>query len=440
MIEDKRKIKVAVGMSGGVDSSVAAKILKDQGYEVVGFFMKLWHEEISQNSIRQLADKSQNENSKCQIRENACCDEKALMDARAVAKQLDIPFYIVDARAAFKKYVTDYFINEYINLRTPNPCVVCNQKIKFGWLLDYAKKLDCDYLATGHYARVVCELPSINFQLSNNYQESIINDQNIGVIPDLIGNPWVPGSDRRQPEDDRDVKYHLLKGVDGTRDQSYFLWQLDQKQLSQIIFPLGEMKKSEVRELAKKWQLPVFEKAESREICFIDDSVSEFLKRNLPEDYFKPGKIVDKEDNIIGEHKGLVNYTIGQRKGIEQVSSREYRVSSGKIQDTKKKPLYVIGFSKEKNELVVGGESDLYQNEFEIEDVSIIIPNLKSQISKLRNLTVKIRYKAPEVQCTIKSHNSKFIIHASSSLRAVTPGQSAVFYQGDKLIGGGIIS
>ena len=379
----KKKTKIAVGMSGGVDSSVAAMLLKKAGYDVVGLFMKLWHDPT------------------CKIeRENACCDEKALLDAKNVARILDIPFYVVDARAKFKDEVTDYFIDEYKNLRTPNPCIVCNKTIKFGWLLDFAESIGCEKLATGHYARIV----------GSQQQE------------------WQPPT----------ADFKLLCGVDPTRDQSYFLYSLSQEQLSKILFPLGEMQKSEVRKIAEEAKLPVFEKAESREICFVDDDYRDFLKRNLNLKYFEPGLIVDKQGYTIGKHLGLINYTIGQRKNVNQ----ELRIMN-KGKD--KEPLYVVGYNLAKNQLIVGEEKDLYRDNFEIEKVNWInqesrIKNQESRDHELGKIKVKIRYQAEPILCTIETlPDSKFLIHTSIPVRALASGQSAVFYRGEELMGGGII-
>ncbi|MDO8443968.1 MAG: tRNA 2-thiouridine(34) synthase MnmA [bacterium] len=385
----KQKIKVAVGMSGGVDSSVSALLLKQAGYEVVGLFMKLWHDP-------------------CGTSQNACCDDKALADAHLVAKKIGIPLYEVDARKEFKEEVTDYFIDEYRNIRTPNPCVVCNKKIKFGWLLDFAQKLGCEKLATGHYARVI----------------------------DDAGNPNI---EIRNPKQIQNSKFKLLKGVDEKKDQSYFLYQLNQDQLSKIIFPVGGMTKPEVRKIAEKNGLPVFEKAESQEVCFVSDNdYRAFLRRYLSENSFKPGKIVDLKGEVIGEHDGLVNYTVGQRKGITQVKSHPSTgLGAGKLKvksDTT--PKYVIGFNLEKNELIVGDDKDLFKKEFEIRDAHW---DDESKV-KSEKLKVKIRYKAQEVPCSISLiHNSKFLIRLHDKVRATTPGQSAVFYDGDEVIGGGII-
>lgn len=390
------KKKVAIGMSGGVDSSVSALILKEQGYEVVGLFMKLWHDP-------------------CGTRQNACCDDKALADARLVADKIGIPFYEVDARKEFKQDVTDYFVDEYSNLRTPNPCVVCNKKIKFGWLLEFAEKLGCDFLATGHYVRV---------------------KGSDGVTE---GPSFAKATDGRRS--DGENEFHLLKGIDESKDQSYFLYQLNQKQLSKILFPVGEMTKAEVREIARKHDLPVSEKAESQEVCFISDGdYRPFVERQVNHESrimnhgFDHGNIVDSHGNIIGKHDGLISYTIGQRKGIEQ----DKRLKTKDEGETK--PLYVIGFDVQKNELIVGEDKDLWKSEFEIKDATFVSSKFKVESLK-QNISVKIRYKATEIPCEISPliPNTKYLIRLSLPARAITPGQSAVFYCGDEVIGGGII-
>ena len=408
----KKKIKVAVGMSGGVDSSVAAKLLLDQGYEVVGFMMKLWS----------------GSEMKC-TRDNACCDIDGLQDAKRVAKILNIPFYVIDVREKFKKEVADYFIEEYKNLRTPNPCVKCNEKIKFGWLLDFAEKTGCSYLATGHYARI---------------------------------------------DKDSEGHFHLLKGKDSGKDQSYFLYSLTQKQLSKIIFPLGENTKEEVRVMAKKWNLPVHEKKESQEICFVQEKdYREFLQKNIPTKFFKSGNIVDLSGNIIGKHDGLINYTIGQRKGIEQtkglqISNSKFLISKQipkpktqnkttchsefsseshgipkQVRDDRikdKQPLYVVGFDVNKNQLIVGGDEDIYKDKMTIGNLSWINQNTEYRIQNTEDLKVKIRYRHPAVGCrATRIQNTEYRIQFDQPQRAITPGQSAVFYSGEEVLGGGVI-
>lgn len=388
--------KIAIGLSGGVDSAVAAKILKDEGHDLVGFFLKLWNDPT------------------CSVKgENRCCDYEALADARAVAKSLDIPFYVINAEVEFKKLIVDNFIDEYKKMRTPNPCILCNQFIKFDLMLKKALSVGCDYLATGHYVRVL-------------YSE-MINDQ----FP--IFNEF---SNKEMSKKLQATGYKLLTGVDKTKDQSYMLYRLNQEQLSHVVFPLGEMTKKEVRALAVKYDLPVKEKAESQEICFFGDKdYRDFLRRYLPEEYFTTGDIVDIKGNLLGRHDGLINYTIGQRKGIEQLSAASFQLSGGK------QPLYVIGYHIEKNQLIVGDDKEVYKDGMIVGDLNWISSDCHSELVS-ESLKVKIRYRHEAVNCRIKNYElgSKNIeVEFDASQRAITPGQSAVFYVGEEVIGGGII-
>jgi len=278
------KQKIAVAMSGGVDSSVVAKMMVDEGHDVVGLFLKLWSDP------------------NCKIeKQNRCCDHEALADAREVADKLGIKFYVIDATAEFKKAIVDEFIEEYKKLRTPNPCIKCNEYIKFDLLLKKALEIGAEKLATGHYAKT---------------------------------------------KDDK-----LFTAIDDSKDQSYMLYRLNQNQLSKVLFPLGDKLKKDVRALAVKWDLPVKEKPESQEICFFGDrDYRSFLLRYLDKKYFEPGEIVNKKGEVLGTHEGLVNYTIGQRKGVVQDTSV-------KRKDTKR--LYVVGFDVEKNQLIVGEDKEV---------------------------------------------------------------------------------
>ncbi|MCX6812195.1 MAG: tRNA 2-thiouridine(34) synthase MnmA [Candidatus Berkelbacteria bacterium] len=415
-------MKLAIALSGGVDSAVAAKILKDYGHDLVGLFLKLWSDPTSsaQGGLRGTSPLFPD--GKTCRRDNHCCDYQALEDARAVAAKLNIPFYVINAKSEFKKAVVDYFLTEYQNLRTPNPCIICNEKIKFDLLLKKALAIGCEKLATGHYARI--------------NQRSKIKDQN----------------DKSKSK----KEYHLLKGVDETKDQSYMLYRLNQNQLAKILFPLGEMKKIDVRKLAIKYNLPVKEKPESQEICFFaDKDYRNFLRRYLPEKFFLPGEIVDIEGNVVGQHQGLLNYTIGQRKLIDQKSKIKNQNDKSKIKD--KKPLYVVGFNQEKNQLIVGGNNEVFKKEMIVNSLNFI--HNSEFIIQNSNLSVKIRYRHSEVTCKITSHpelvegssdNIKVIF--AEPQRAITPGQSAVIYgrspsrearfgraKWDEVLGGGII-
>ena len=336
-------------MSGGVDSSVAAAILKNRGYDVVGVFMKFWSEPGK-------------------TRENLCCSAKARMDAKRVAIKLNVPFYVLDVQKEFKKRVADYLINEYKKGNTPNPCVECNKWIKFRFLLKKAWQLKADFIATGHYARV------------------------------------------------KNAK--LLVAKDTKKDQSYFLWTLKQNQLKKILFPIGDYAKEQVREMAKKFGLPVFKKKDSQEICFINTCIEDFLKKYIKQ---KSGPIITIDGKKVGEHEGLVFYTIGQRKGI-------------KIGGTG--PYYVVKKDFKRNALIVsnppaGGQNkDLLQKEMMVKNVNWV--SGKSYNGKCK---VKIRSMTKMADATIKRNKVIF----NKPQRAITSGQSAVFYKKNEVLGGGII-
>lgn len=356
-------------MSGGVDSSVSAMMLKKKGCETAGIFAKFW-----------------SDNSCMAKRENACCSAEAIKSAKSVASQLNIPFYVLDVKKIFKEIVVDNFISEYKNLRTPNPCVRCNKFIKFGWLMEMAQSLGFQSLATGHYARI---------------------------------------------KKDKKGVFHLFSGCDKTKDQSYFLYRLNQKQLSKIIFPVGEQSKKDTWKMAKRGKIKPAGGKESQEICFVsDESYREFLRRHLPRKYFQPGSIVDMAGNAIGRHTGLINYTIGQRKGIDQSN----------VKNEHKEKLFVVKFDKKKNELVVGAEKDLLKKEIIIGDLSWVSDNAKERALKNKNLKARIRYRHIPANCRIKTLNKKEIqVSFSAAQRAVASGQSLVFYLRDEVLGGGII-
>lgn len=344
--------KVLVAMSGGVDSSVAAALLKREGFDVIGVFMKL-------------ADLSS-------FREG----EKR---AKKVAQILKIPLLSLDCKKKFKKEIINYFLREQKSGLTPNPCVVCNKKIKFGLLLKKAHGLGADYLATGHYVRK---------QETRNSKKKI--------------------------------EYKLLTGKDKEKDQSYFLWQLNQNQLKRILFPVGNHTKTEVKKLAKKFNLPVFNILESQEICFIPTKANEFLVKNVKP---KPGKIITKEGKIIGRHQGLCFYTIGQRRGI--------KLSGG--------PFYVLDKDLKKNNLIVTkNKKDLYKKELSAKNINWISGKEPKLPLKIK---AKIRYRHQPVIATITSRakSKTYSVEFKKEQRAITPGQSLVFYMGQELLGGGII-
>lgn len=343
--------RVLVAMSGGVDSSAAAYILKEKGYEVAGAIMRLWDKPDTENSIE---------------------------DARKVCENLGIDFYIFDNRQEFKETVIENFINEYKEGRTPNPCVVCNKFLKFGAFLDKAKEMGFDYIATGHYARIL-------------YNEET-------------------------------NKYELLKASLEKKDQSYFLYNMTQEILSHMIFPLSNFEdKNEVRAIAEKAGIQVAKKPDSQEICFIpDNDHTSFILKELPE--LKKGKIVDKDGNVRGEHCGIIKYTIGQRKGL------------GISNPT---PLFVIKIDANKNEVIVGGEEDLYSNELIVKNINLIYYDKMPENFKC---LAKIRYAAKPVRCRVEcKEKDKLKIIFDEPQRAITPGQSVVLYDEDKVIGGGII-
>jgi tRNA-specific 2-thiouridylase len=366
-----RKVKkVIIAMSGGVDSSVAAALLKKKGYEAAGIFMKFWAEEKPPRSPFIKGGGKGDLNSL----ENRCCSFEAYSDARRVANKLGISLYTLNMKVPFKKLVVDYFLKEYQSGRTPNPCVECNRFIKFGELLCKAKAIGAEYVATGHYARI-------------------------------------SGG-------------KLLKGKDPEKDQSYFLYTLTQDKLKHLLFPVGDYAKPRVRQMAKKFGLPVHAKKDSQEVCFVGASLKNFLKKYLKA---KSGKIVESESGkVLGKHDGLPFYTIGQRRGLKLGGGPWYVV---KI-DTKKNILLVSRDQKKllSKELIAG----------KVNWVSGSAPKLPLRAK------VKIRYKHKEAPCVIKKiGNSRlqpaYKIIFDKPQRAVTPGQSTVFYKGDEVLGGGII-
>lgn len=357
--------KVIVAMSGGVDSSVAAALLKERGYEVIGITMSL-------ACSSKASDKG-------------CCSMSAANDAKRVAETLGISHYTLNFKDDFKRLVIENFIEEYKKGRTPNPCIRCNQYIKFDLLLKKARELGAEFVATGHYAR-----------------------KEIGKLGD------------------RD--YVLLKGKDPKKDQSYVLYRLNQESLVHALFPLGELTKAEVRKLARKFKLPVHDKKESQEICFIeDDNYVRFLKEVCPESV-KPGPILDKQGNIVGMHGGIAFYTIGQRKGI------------GAHRGNAK---YVIRINREQNAIVIGDREDLFSSELIAEQISFVSGEIPSEPVEV---TAKIRYNSPEEKAIIypehgtQSTEHKAQVRFKRPQRAITPGQSVVFYREDEVVGGGVIS
>jgi tRNA-specific 2-thiouridylase len=353
------KQRVLLGMSGGVDSSVAGYLLREQGYEVVGVTMKVW----PQDCISRAEDK--------------CCGPQAVADARGVAHSLGIPHYVVDEADQFEQTVINYFASEYQAGRTPNPCVMCNEKLKFGNLWGKAQALGCDYIATGHYA--------------------IIEHHSDGAV--------------------------LRKGVDPRKDQSYFLFSLRQPQLRRALTPLGKMLKPQIREIAHSLGLRVADKIDSQEICFVPgNDYKAFLRSHLGESKFHRGEIYDVDGNFVAEHKGIELFTIGQRKGLPGGSAR---------------PRYVVDLDPETNRVIVGEVGDLVVDEFEVDRVNWIELNRSNQVA---HVTVKIRYNHLGTAATLTPlENGRARIRLHEPQKAVTPGQAAVFYNGDIVLGGGWI-
>jgi tRNA-specific 2-thiouridylase len=352
------KIRVVVAMSGGVDSAVVAALLVRAGFEVIGVFMKFWAEEAGNSTS---------------LPQNRCCSEESEQRARKTALQLGIPFYVLDLRDEFKKLIVDRFIRDTKKGLTPNPCVVCNQEIKFGLLIEKSIGMGAEFVATGHYAQI---------------------------------------------KKTKDGIYHLLKGKDKAKDQSYFLWRLSQKQLSRVIFPVGCFEKSEVRTLAKKWKLPSAATPESQEVCFVNGDIDKFLEKHCGT---KIGDIVDTSGNVIGRHNGLWFYTIGQRKGI--------KLSGG--------PFYVVKKDFKRNQLVISlVASDSGSNEAAIGG-ALWVSGYKTDLPL--KAKVKVRYRSKDVTTIVTARHGGYRLQFVKAQFAITPGQSAVIYRGRELLGGGII-
>ena len=354
------KKKVVVGMSGGVDSSVTAYLLKEQGYEVIGMTMQIWQEGAPEDS------------------DGGCCGLSAVDDARRVCQKLDIPHYVVNFRNDFKKHVIDYFLDEYQNARTPNPCIACNRYVKWESMLQKALQIGADYIATGHYARVI--------------------------------------------KDEKTGRYSLKQSKTLAKDQTYALYNLTQHQLEHTLMPLGDYTKDEVRAIAKEIGLAVATKPDSQEICFVPDN--NYAKYIEEETGKKPveGNFVDKEGKVLGKHKGIIHYTIGQRKGLG--------LSLGK-------PGFVQRINQQTNEVVIGDNEDLFNTTVKANQVNFMpFERLEGEMRCLG----KIRYNQLPQPCTIQMIDEDTILCTfDEGQRAITPGQALVLYDGDKLIGGGTI-
>jgi tRNA-specific 2-thiouridylase len=350
--------KVVVALSGGVDSSVSAALLVEQGYEVVGATMRLWSAPGCEE-------------------ENRCCTPQTRELAAQLAEQLGIPFHILDAQQAFRQAVVQRFLDGYSRGDTPNPCVYCNRYLKWDYLWQFAQSIGAEAIATGHYARL-----------------------------------------RRGT----DGTYELWKGVDATKDQTYFLSLLTQQHLAHTLFPLGEYTKVEVRQIAHARQLPAADQPESQDLCFLGKrDYRDFLRENAPQ-AVQPGEIVDQQGKVLGKHNGLAFYTIGQRKGMPASAHA----------------LYVYQKDLEHNRLVVGTEAELGADRMQVREINWIAGNPPADYFEAE---VKIRFKAVPALAQIEVQpEGSAMVHFAKPLRDITPGQLAVFYQGEKVLGGGWIN
>ncbi len=352
---DKKRIIVA--MSGGVDSATTAAILKEEGHDVIGITMQLWDYGDA---------------------DGGCCSADDVRDARRVADQIGIPHYVANYMDVFKRYVVEDFVNKYLSGKTPSPCVLCNQFMKFNFLLERAMELRADHLATGHYARI--------------------------------------------ETDGEGGKYYLGKALDSNKDQSYFLFTLTQKQLSRLIFPLGSKRKDEVREIAKSMNLKIADKPDSQEVCFITGGDYRDFIKDLNGVGKERGEIVDKDGNVLGYHDGVFSFTVGQRRGLG--------IANGK-------PLYVVKIEPERNRVVVGGDDEVFRTSLIANNLTWVDEVPPDEIE----VKAKIRYRSMESDASVRTQStSEVIVEFKKPQRAMTPGQAVVFYKGDRVLGGGWIS
>ncbi len=354
--------KVLVGMSGGVDSSVTAAVLLEQGFDVIGVTMQIWPDT----------------NSEIRAVEGGCCSLAAVDDARRVSNKLNIPYYVMNFKGEFQEKVIDYFTQEYLSGRTPNPCIMCNRYIKFESLLNKAVSMGIDYIATGHYAKI--------------------------------------------EYDEEKGRYLLKKSNDLKKDQTYVLYNMTQYQLSKTLMPLGYYNKNEVRAKARELGLTVAAKPDSQEICFVDDDYGKFIKEQTGQE-IKEGYFKDTKGNILGKHKGIIHYTVGQRKGLG--------IAFGK-------PMYVVRIDAVNNEVILGEDTEVYFKGLIAGDLNLIsVERLESET----RVKAKIRYNAKEVPATVYPNGEDTVkVIFDEPQRAVTPGQSVVFYDDDIVIGGGTIN
>jgi len=352
---------VVVAMSGGVDSSVTAAVLKERGYNIIGITMQIWP-----------AGREDEET-------GGCCSLSAVNDARRVAYKLDIPFYVLNFRELFEEKVINYFTDEYMKGRTPNPCIACNRYIKFEALLSKAKALGADYVATGHYARI--------------------------------------------RYDGKRGRYLLLKAKDKSKDQTYALYSFKQKQMARTLLPLGDFKKTKVREKAARLGLVVADKPESQEICFVtDNNYRGFLQKRVPSGEIKPGPFLTTSGKRVGTHKGLPYYTVGQRRGLGLALGY---------------PVYVVALDPGRNAVIVGTEDEVYAPGLTAKDNNFISIE---KLTEPMQVEAKIRYSSPPVPAVIENlPDGRVRVRFEKPQRAITPGQSVVYYRGPEVVGGGII-